>query len=181
MGSKMANLFKVRLSKTSEDFEELFDCAFRDIYALSKKICDSEDTMVKDYLYACDPWMRLDGDTITFEVDGYVEMNRNDVRGRKQVEYDFGKRSPTDDSFIFAIMCIFYHYIPGTEFYCDVEPYDDCFDDGVILARLVNDKIENPFVGALVPVEKLITNRELKNIYFTLSGTTPQKTVRFYP
>ena len=178
----MANLFKVRLNKTSEDFEKLFELAFHDIYALAKKICTSEDEIVKNYLCCMhEPWIVLDEDTITLEVDGYVVIGKNDAQGLKQLEYDFGKRSPTDDAFIFAIMSIFYHYIPETEFYNEVEPYDDSFDDGVILARLVNNKIQNPFVDRLVPLEELITEPYIKRIYLVLSGNVPQKTVRFYP
>src|SRR5579872_3296819 len=119
------NLFKVRLNKTSENFEQLFELAFQDIYDLAKKVCNSNNKIVKEYLYPCleEPWMVLDNDSIIFEIDGYVTISKKDAQGRDQIEYDFGKRSPTDDSFIFAIMSIFYHYLPETEFYDEVSPY----------------------------------------------------------
>lgn len=180
----MANLFKVRLNKTSENFEHIFDLAFQDIYALSKKIYSSKNKIIKNYLcsYTDEPWIILDNESITFEVDGYVTIDKNDAQGHKQIEYDFGKRSPTDDSFIFAIMSIFYHYLPETEFYDEVESYSDFFDDGIILARLVNDQIKNPFIADWVPLEGLIVNRSIKEIYLALTNNTPyQKKVRFYP
>jgi hypothetical protein len=178
----MANLFKVRLNKTTENFEELFDLAFHDIYALSKKIHDSEHRAVKNYLYyiADESWMVLDEDTITLEIDGYVEISKDDAKDCDQIEYDFGKRSPTDDAFLFAIMSIFYHYLPETEFYDEVKPYQDSFDNGVILARLVNDKVKNPFMDECVSVEKLNVRDGIKKVYHALSHDVSRKAVRFY-
>src|SRR5438477_9084515 len=109
----MANLFKVRLNKTSEDFEQLFGLAFQDIYNLAKKMYTSEDSTIKEYLYSCadESWMILDDESITLEIDGYITISKNDIQEQTRIEYNFGKRSPTDDSFIFAIMSIFYHYL----------------------------------------------------------------------
>ncbi len=152
----MTNLFKVRLNKNSDNFESLFQKAYQDIYDLAKKVCTSKKTVVQEYLNGMEePWITLQENSITFEVDGYTTIHKNDAQESTQIEYDFGKRSPTDDSFIFAIMCIFYHHIPGTEFYTEVDPYEDSFDDGVILARLVNDAIKNPFLEKLVPTSQL--------------------------
>lgn len=179
----MANLFKVRLNKTTDDFEKLFDLAFQDIYALAEKICASKNKIVKDFLhnYHDEPWMELGSDSIILTIVGPLVIGKKDVRGRKRIEYDFYKRSPVDDAFLLAIMSIFYHHIPGTEFYSEVEPYDDSFDDGVILARLVNDKIKNPFFENLVPLEGLMAEKDIKEVYLALTNNTPRKKeVRFY-
>lgn len=178
----MANLFKVRLNKTSSDFENLFQLAYQDIYALAKKILTSKNEEIKYYIHSPEPWVVLDNNSMTFEVDGYVKICKNDAQKQDHIEYDFGKRSPTDDAFIFAIMSIFYHHIPMTEFYGEVEPYDDSFDDGVLLARLVNPQIRNPFVEELTPTAELQARQRIRDVYFALANIAPRKTreVRFY-
>jgi hypothetical protein len=185
----MANLFKVRLNKTTNDFEQLFELAFQDIYALAEKICTSKNKIVKDFLhnYHDEPWMELDNDSIILTIVGPLVIGRNDVQGRTQIEYDFYKRSPVDDAFLLAIMSIFYHHLPETEFYSEVKAYNDSFDDGVILARLVNDKIKNPFFDNLIPLEELVAEKEIKEVYLALTNIVPRKKdrlrkreVRFY-
>ncbi len=185
----MTNLFKVRLNKESEDFEQQFQYAFNDIYSLAEKLYTSKNKVVMEYLkFMDDQWLTVNDKSIQVIVDGYVTISKDDALHNKQIEYDFGKRLPTDDAFIFAIMSIFYQHVPGTEFYQEVDVYDDCFDDGVILARLVNKKIKNPFITRLVPVAELKASQHVTKIYRALSSDKASKkkvcpskrAVRFY-
>ncbi len=179
----MANLFKVRLNKTSDNFEDLFLNSFRDIHALTKKICTSENIDVKRYLNAGgETWLKFDNTSITIETEKYVTIRKDGAQGCEQLEYDFGKRSPAEDSFLLAVMSIFYHHVPQTEFFNEVEPYGDCFDDGVILAKLVNDEIESPFSGKLNTNQRLlIASPYVKEIFLGLVGGAQNREVRFYP
>jgi len=178
----MTNLFKVKLTKTSEDFEKLFQLAFQDIYDLTEKICNSQSKTIKGFRHFMDePWVILNGDSIAIIAECYyVVIGKQDAYENTSLEYDFGKRSPANDAFLFAIMSIFYHYIPETEFYNEVAPYEDHFDDGVILARLVNDKIKNPFMDKLIPLEQLIVSKHIKKVYLALTDKSSNKIVRFY-
>ncbi len=178
----MTNLFKVRLNRESEDFEKRFELAFDDIYALAEKLSTSENVIIKKYIECFDePWLFLEEDCVQFITEGFVTIGKNDALGANQLEYDFGKRAPADDAFLMAIMSIFYHHVPGTEFYSEVEVYDESFDDGVLLARLVNDKIENPFIGQHVPLVALDVHRSIRNVYRALMDISiPKKEVRFY-
>ncbi len=166
------NLFKVFLTKKSDDFEKCFQRAFQDIYALTKKMCLSKNERVQNYIfpgYDNKPWLSYDEKAVFIDAEmPSVIISKYDAFGCDKLEYDFGKRAPADDGFLFAVMSIFHHHVPETEFFSEVYAYDDSFDDGVLLARLVNDKIKNPFTGKVDSIERLVTSPYIKKVYNAL-------------
>lgn len=146
----MSNLFKINLGPglVYPDFEHNFNLAFQDIYNLTKLLCSSTSDSVSSYLSSCipgdPPWLSYDESNINVCCEGVVVINKSDaINGN--LEYDFGKRLPADDNYLFAIMSILKHYIPDSKLFSEVDPYGEEFDNGVLMARLVNSNINNPY------------------------------------
>ncbi len=145
----MTNLFKIKI-KCSEGNFERFKLAFKDLYALSKLLCSSENTGVKQFIEGImpgdPPWIAIGKQQVIIKVeDSEVIISDHDFKLKETIEYNFRTRLPADDVFIFAVISIIKHYIKDLEICNEVEHYKQDFDDGVRLARIVNPKINNPY------------------------------------
>lgn len=147
----MTNIFKIQINCSETNIQE-FNLAFKDIYELSKLLCYSKNMEVKEFIAnpvpGDLPWLAIrDHNVIVLAECKEVIISEKDFKFKEQIEYDFGKRSPADDVFIFAFMSIIKHYIKDAHIFREVDPYKEDFDDGVRLARVVNQQINNPYRG----------------------------------
>lgn len=145
----MTNLFKIKIKCGGTNVEG-FKLAFKDLYKLSKLLCSSKNIEVEKFIEGIvpgdPPWLAIDGKKIiVFAECRVVTISEHDFKLKETIEYDFGKRSPADDVFIFACMSIIKHYIKDAEIFEEVDIYREDFDDGVRLARIVNPEINNPY------------------------------------
>lgn len=164
------NIFKINLKNNSETYPAQFERAFHDIYALTKLICDSENPVIREYIAPYieeDPnWLSYKNERIQIIAEcKYVTIQKSDNR-LNEVEYDFGKRSPADDMFLFAVMSILKHHIPDASIDDEASPFARDFDDGVHLARLINSHVQNPYAAA--DHKALTISREAQEIYDAL-------------
>jgi len=147
----MTNIFKIQINCSATNIQA-FNLALKDIYELSKLLCYSKNTEVQEFIAnpvpGDLPWLAIrDHKVIVLAECKEIIISEQDFKLKEQIEYNFGKRSPADDVFIFAFMGIIKNYIKDAQIFREIDPYKEDFDNGVRLARVVNRQINNPYRG----------------------------------
>lgn len=134
-------------------------------------------------------WLSCTTHSVTI---GSVVIGKDDALTEGALMYDFGawsENNPADSNFLAAILCIFYHHISNTKFPRDpvrkpiclsfaprssvsspVDTAHSHFDNGVLLARLVNSEIQNPYDGKSYhcPTKYLLASGFVQELYDSL-------------
>lgn len=145
----MNEMFKIKINCSSANMEG-FKLAFKDIYKLSQLLYSCENLKVKQFIEGVTPgdpsWLAIDEQKVIIEVDdSKVIISEHDFKLKETLEYNFEERLPADDVFIFAVISIIKYYIKDLEICSACDFYQQDFDDGVRLARIVNPEINNPY------------------------------------
>lgn len=158
----MGQTFYIKLDCTKKS---AFEKACDEIFSLSYALCKSKKLAVKEFikdLSGPDEWIWINEkeNSVSILAEKLVIIAKTDFSASKSIKYDFGKGNAARAEFICAIIVIFSHHFPGSDWNHEDMDEED-INNGIYLARLVNTAIQHPIKDTVLTPP----SPEIQNIF----------------